>query len=97
MSAPLATRTKEEQRCVILFFLGSEGVKSIEIHRRMKVQYSKCTSGLGSSLTILVLLTDSPRPGQAHPVVTPEDIAAVEAIVEEYRRLTVDEIAAHWI
>jgi len=41
-------------------------------------------------------VTDSPRPGQAHPVVTPEVIAAVEAIVKENRRVTVNEIAAIW-
>jgi len=40
-------------------------------------------------------VTDSPRPGQAHPVVTPEGIAAVEAIVKENPRVTVNEIAAH--
>jgi hypothetical protein len=40
-------------------------------------------------------VTDSPRPDQAHPVVTPEAIAAVEAIVKENRRVTVNEIAAH--
>ena len=40
-------------------------------------------------------VTDSPRPSQAHPVVTPEDIAAVEAFVNENRRVTVNEIAAH--
>ena len=33
--------------------------------------------------------------GQAHPVVTPEAIAAVEAIVKENRRVTVNEIAAY--
>ena len=38
-------------------------------------------------------VTDSPRPGQAHPVVTPGAIAAVEAIVKENRRITVNEIA----
>ena len=38
-------------------------------------------------------VTDSPRPGQAHPVVTPEAIAAVGAIVKENRRETVNEIA----
>jgi hypothetical protein len=38
MAAPLATCTKEEQRSAIRFF-SSEGVKAIEIHRRMKVQY----------------------------------------------------------
>jgi len=40
-------------------------------------------------------LTDSPRPGQAHQVVTPEAIATVEAIVKKNHRITVDEIAAH--
>jgi len=40
-------------------------------------------------------VTDSPRPGQAHPVVTPEGNAAVEAILKENRRVTVDKIAAY--
>jgi len=40
-------------------------------------------------------VTDSPRPGKAYPVVTPEGIAAVEAIMKENCRLTVNEIAAH--
>ena len=40
-------------------------------------------------------VTDSPRPDQAHRVVTPEAIAAVEAIVKEIRRVTVKEAAAH--
>ena len=38
-------------------------------------------------------VTDSPRPGQAHRVVTPEVIAAVEVIVKENRHVTVNEIA----
>jgi hypothetical protein len=40
-------------------------------------------------------VTDSPRPGQAHRLVTPEAIAAVEAIVKENRLVTVNERAAH--
>ena len=40
-------------------------------------------------------VTDSPRPGQAHRVVTSVAIAAVEAIVKENRCVTVNEIAAH--
>jgi len=59
MVARLATCTKEEQneewRSVIRF-LSSEGVKPIEILRRIKYSmvmhvchYSKCTGGLGSS------------------------------------------------
>ena len=38
MAAPLETCTREEQHSVIRF-LRSEGVKPIEILRRMKVQY----------------------------------------------------------
>ena len=40
-------------------------------------------------------VTDCPRPGQAHLVVTPEVIAAVEAIVKENCRVTVNEIATY--
>ena len=38
-------------------------------------------------------VTDSPRPGQAHRVVTQEAIAALDAIVKENRHVTVHEIA----
>jgi len=41
-------------------------------------------------------VTDSPRPGQAHRVVTPEAIAAVEAIVKKNRRVTVNENYNGW-
>ena len=40
-------------------------------------------------------VTGSPRPGQAHRVVTPDAVAAVEAIVKENNRVAVNEIAAH--
>ena len=40
-------------------------------------------------------VTDSPRPGQAHQVVTPEAISAVETIVRKNRHITMNEIAAH--
>jgi len=101
MAVPLATCTKEEQRSVIRF-LSSEGVKCIEIHRRMKVQYGDACLSLqqlyewtGKFMNGISSVTDSPRSGQAHPVVTPEGIAAVEAIVKENRRVTVNETAAH--
>ena len=75
-------------------------MKPIEIHRRMKVQYGdvclslqelyewtrKCRNGISP-------VTDSPRPGQAHRVVTSEAIAAVEAIVKENRRVRGNETA----
>ena len=40
-------------------------------------------------------VTESRRPGQAHPVVTPQAFAAVEAIVIENRLVTMNETAAH--
>lgn len=100
MTAPLATCTSEEQRSVIRF-LRSEGVKPIDIFRRMKVQYGdaclsqpqiyewcrKFANGVTS-------VADAPRPGQARRVVTPETIAAVEAIILDNRRVTIDDIAA---
>jgi len=79
-------------------FLSSEGVKTIEAHRRMNVQYSDAFLSLQQVyewtrkfMNGISSVTDSPRPGQAHPVVTPEAVAAVEAIVKENRRLTVNE------
>jgi hypothetical protein len=38
MAAPLVECTKQQQRSVIQFLI-SEGVKPIEIHRRMKLKY----------------------------------------------------------
>ena len=101
MAAPLATCSEEEQRSVIRF-LQIEGTKSNEIHRRMEVQYGDACVSLQlvyewsrMSLNGISCVTDSPRPGQAHRVVTPEAIAAAEATVKENRRVTVHEIAAH--
>jgi len=89
VAAPLATCTKEEQRSVIRF-LRSEDVKPIEIHRRMKVQYGDACLSLQQVyewtrkfMNGISSVRDSPRPGQAHRVVTPEAIAAVETIVKE--------------
>jgi len=101
MAAPLSKCTKEEQRYVVRF-LSSEGVKPTEIHRRMDVQYGDVCLSLQQVyewtrkfMDSITSVTDSPRPGQAHPVVTPEGIAAVKAIVKENRRVKVNEIAAH--
>jgi len=46
-------------------------------------------------LNVVSSVTDSPRPGQAHRLVTPEAIAAGEAILKENHRVTVHEIATH--
>ena len=85
VAAPLATCTKEEQRSLIRF-LSSEGVKPIQIHRRMTVQYGDACLSLqqvyewtGKFMNGISSVTDSPGPGQAHPVLTPEGTAAVES------------------
>ena len=75
-------------------------MKPIEIHRRMKVQYDDSCLSLQQVyewtrkfMNIISSATDSPRSDQAHRIVTPEGIAAVEAIVKENRRVTLNEIA----
>jgi hypothetical protein len=101
MAGPRATFAKKEQRSVISF-LSSEGVKPIEVNRRVKVQYSDSCLSLQEVyewtrkfMNGISSVTDSRRPCQAHPVVTPEDMAAVESIVKENRNVTVNEITAH--
>jgi len=58
-------------------------VKPIEIHRRIKVQYGDACLSLQQVyewarkfMNDISCVTDCPRPGQAHRVVTPEVIAA---------------------
>ena len=95
MAVPLATCTKEEQLSVIRF-LSSERVKPTEINRRMTVQYSDAQQvyeWTRKFINSISSVTDSPRPGLAHRVLTPEAIAAVEEVVKENRHLTVNEIA----
>ena len=71
---------------------GSEGVKPIAIHRRMKVQYGDACLSLQQVYEwTRKFMNDSPQPGQARRVVTPDATAAVEDIVKENRL----EIAAH--
>ena len=87
MATPLATCTKEEQCSVIRFFKFEE-VQPIEIHRRMNVQYGDACLSLQQVyewtrkfMNGIRSVTVSPLPGQAHPVVTSEVIAAVETIL----------------
>jgi len=68
----------------------------------MKVQYGDACLSLQQVYELtrkyingISSVTDSPRPGQAHPVVTSAPTAAVEAIVKVNHRVTVNEIAAH--
>ena len=72
-------------------------MKPTEIHRRMKVQCGEACLSLQQVyewnrkfMNGISSVPDSPRPGQAHRVLTPEGIAAVEAIVKENRRVTMN-------
>ncbi|GFQ90165.1 histone-lysine N-methyltransferase SETMAR [Trichonephila clavata] len=90
--------SKKEQRGVIQFF-ATEGVRSGEMHQRMKAvyrEYSLCRSSVVEwpkrFLERRELLEDDARRGQAHRVITPEMIAEVNALVLDNSRITVDEI-----
>jgi len=47
MDAPLQDCTIEEQRGLVRFVWGAEGVKPVEIHRRMLAQYGQSTMSQG--------------------------------------------------
>jgi hypothetical protein len=94
MAILLATCNKVEQR--------GEGVKPIDINRQMNVQYCDACLSLwlvykwtGKFMNGISSVTDYPRPDQAHQVVTPEAIAAVEETVKENRHVAVNDLAAH--
>ena len=100
MAVPLQQCTKQEQRSVVRF-LFSEGVKPIEIHRRMRIQYGdRCMSRTKvyewteKSKNGVTSVEDSPRPGLAFTAVTEDNIAAVENVIRENRHVTVKEVAS---
>ena len=69
-------------------FLFSEGVKPIEIHRWMRIQYGdRCMSRTQvykwteKFKNRVSCVGDSPRPGSAFTVVRVDNIAAVENVV----------------
>jgi len=68
----------------------------------MKVQYGDACLSLqqvyewtGKFMNGTSSVTDSPRPGQAHRVVTPKGIPVAEANLTENRRVTVNEWRLH--
>ena len=82
-------------------FLFSEGVKPIEIHRRMRIQYGdRCISrtqvyeSTEKFKNDVSSVDDSPRPGRAITAVTEDNVTAVENVIRENRRVTVKEVAS---
>jgi histone-lysine N-methyltransferase SETMAR len=99
MAAPLEARTRQEQRAVIRF-LGSEGEKPADIHRRMKRQYGDACVSLQQVYewhrkfkSGVSTLTDAARSGRPHTATTPNAIATVERVLRENRRVTIDKVA----
>ena len=100
LAVPFQQCTKKEQRSVVRF-LFSEGVKHIGIHRRKRIQHGdRCmsrtqlyewTEKFKNSVTSV---EDSPRPGPAFTTVTEDNIAAVENMIEENRRVSVTEVVS---
>jgi len=92
--------TKQEQQSVVRF-LFSEGVKPIEIHCRMRIQYgdrsmsrTQVYEWTEKFKNGVISLEDSPRPGPAFMAVTEDNIAAVENVIWENRRVTIKEVSS---
>jgi hypothetical protein len=98
MEAPLSICTKEEMRGVIRF-LFAEVVKTVEIIRRMPAQYGdSCLSLRGIYDWIyhfkkgITSVCDEERSGRLSTLRTENSIQAVERMVRENRRITMDDI-----
>ena len=100
MAVPLQQCAKQQQRSVVRF-LFSKGVKPIQIHHRMRIQYGdKCmsrtqeyewTEKFKNSVTSV---EDSPCLDPAFMAVTEDNIAAVENVIQENQCSTVKEVAS---
>jgi histone-lysine N-methyltransferase SETMAR len=99
MAATLEACTREEQHAVVRF-LGSEGEKPADIHRRMKMQYGDACVSLQQvyewhrkfKIGVSTLI-DAAHSGQPHTMTTPNAIAAVERVIRENGWVTIDEVA----
>jgi transposase len=99
MEAPLSICTKEEMRGVIRF-LFAEGVQTVEIIRRMQAQYgdncltrSKIYEWTDHFKKGRASVCDGERSGRPSTSRTENNVQAVERMVQENRRITVDDIA----
>jgi hypothetical protein len=99
MEAPLSICTKEETWEVIRF-LFAEGVKPVEIIPRIQAQYgdnclshSKICKWIDHFKKERTSVCDKERSGRLSTSRTEINIEAVERMVQEYRRITVDDIA----
>jgi hypothetical protein len=99
MEAPLSICTKEEIR-VVIRFLFADDVKPVEIVRRMRTQYgnncllcSKIDEWIDHFKKGRTSVCNEERSGRLSTSMTENNIQAVERMVRENRRITVDDIA----
>jgi transposase len=99
MKAPLSIYTKEEMRGVIRFLI-AEGVKPVEIIRRIQAQYGDNCSSCNKIYEWIdhfkkgrTSVCDEERSGRPSTLSTQNNIQAVERMLRENRRITVDDIA----
>jgi transposase len=97
MEAPLSSGTEEEMRGMIRF-LFAEGAKSVDIIRRMQAQYgdnclsrSKIYEWVDHFTKGRTSICDEERSGRPSKSRTENNIQAVERMVRENRRITVND------
>lgn len=98
-----ATTSKTDQRAVIKF-LTLEGCKPVDIHRRMLAVYGDtCVSKPTVTRWARMFsdgrqeTTDSPRPGQAHKVVTEKLITDIDTAIKGNRRRNIRDVASELV
>jgi histone-lysine N-methyltransferase SETMAR len=90
--------SKLEVRAVIKFLM-LEKITPIEIHRRITAVYGDVLSVVAVRKWVRrfkdgdLSLEDHARPGQAHVVVKPENVAAVDVLIQKDRRITVSTLS----
>ena len=101
MDTPLQDCTIKEQ-CGIVRFLWAEGVKPVEIHRRMLAQYGQSTMSQRKVYEWVerfksdrTRVSDEGRSGWPSTLCTQDHIDRAYAMIREDRRITVSEMAAH--
>jgi len=95
VDAPLQDCTIEEQRGVV-WFLWAEGVKPVEIHRRMLAQYGQSTMSQREVYEWVerfksgqTCVTDEGRSGRPSTSCTQDHINRADAMIREGRQITV--------
>jgi len=101
MDTPLQDCTIKEQ-CGIVQFLWAEGVKPVEIHRRMLAQYGQSTMSQRKVYKWVerfksgrTRFTDEGCSGQPSTSHTQDHFNTADAMIREDRQITVSEVAAH--